>query len=292
MLPDKVIPHQRVRHFWPSVKQRAPSPFYFTLTSFATRTVSLSSDGETKGVRMNTQAAKTVINSIIILGISISLAGCNVGWMKPGATRAEFNQDRYDCQIEAAKTYPVSMVQRTVSTGYQTPAQTQCNNAGYGNFNCTTTGGNYVPPSTITEDVNMNNRSAAFHSCMQAKGYEYKMEFKSQSSSETVTVPEAPKTDFEIADDRFKQKDYAGAFAIYKRLADAGSFDAAVQVGNMYFSGQGVQKDYAQAFYWYKKPAENGNKIAQKKIAIMYELGLGVDKNQHEADVWYQRAGK
>lgn len=245
-----------------------------------------------KGVNMKTRLANISLCHIVLLGVCVSVSGCNVGWVKPGSTQAEFNVDKYDCQTEAAHTYPVAIVQRSVGTGYQTSSQTQCVASGYGNYNCTTTGGNYVPPNTVTEDANLNNRNMAFQNCMQAKGYEFKMEFKSQSTDSTSSVETAvaPKTDYEIAAENFKNKNYAAAFAIYKKLADAGNVDAQLQVGNMYFTGQGVSKDYAQAFYWFKKVADNGSKLAQKKIAIMYESGYGVERNQREADAWYKRA--
>ena len=107
----------------------------------------------------------------------VLLTGCAIGWSRPNTTEAEFNQDRYECEQQAAQMYPVVMVQRTIGSGYQTSAQTNCTS--YGNTtNCTTTGGNYVPPATVTEDANSTNRGFAFQSCLNSKGYTYKMEFK------------------------------------------------------------------------------------------------------------------
>ena len=87
----------------------------------------------------------------------VLLAGCAVGWTRPNTTEAEFNQDRYECQQQAAQMYPVMMIQRTVGVGYQTSARTNCTTYGY-NTNCTTTGGNYVPPATVIEDANLTGR--------------------------------------------------------------------------------------------------------------------------------------
>ena len=107
----------------------------------------------------------------------VLLAGCAVGWTRPNTSESEFNQDRYECQQQAAQMYPVMMVQRTNGVGYQTSAQTNCTSYG-SSMNCTTTGGNYVPPATVTEDSNLNNRNSAFGSCLNSKGYTFKMEFK------------------------------------------------------------------------------------------------------------------
>ena len=116
--------------------------------------------------------------ALLSLGLcSVLLSGCAFGWSRPNASEAESNQDRYECQQQAARMYPVVMVQRTVGVGYQAPAQTNCYTYG-SNTSCTTIGGIYVPPATETKDANLNSRNTAFSSCMKAKGYTFKMEFK------------------------------------------------------------------------------------------------------------------
>lgn len=106
-----------------------------------------------------------------------NLAGCAVGWDRPNTTNYEYQQDRFECQQQAAQMYPVMMIKREIHPGYQAPAQTYCTS--YGNqVSCTTTPGTYTPPITSTEDANSTNRIQALNSCLNSKGYQFKMEFK------------------------------------------------------------------------------------------------------------------
>lgn len=96
----------------------------------------------------------------------INLAGCGMGWVRPNTSEAEFYQDRYQCEKEAATMYPVAM--RPSDPGYQAPAQTNCTS--YGNqISCTTTPGPYF--SAPQHDANANARSSAIGTCLQARGY-------------------------------------------------------------------------------------------------------------------------
>lgn len=118
------------------------------------------------------------------LAIAVLSAGCaQYQWRKAGATQAEFNQDSYACQMEAARAFPTQVVQQQLASGYTTPSTTNCYGSGsaYGsgnmvfgntNTNCTTMPGRYVPPVTYTSDVNEDNRKNAAMSCMFARGYE------------------------------------------------------------------------------------------------------------------------
>ena len=114
--------------------------------------------------------SRIALLSVALCGL---LTGCAGKWYRPDTTQADFDRDRQDCIQEGYRTYPATMVQKTVGVGYQNPAQTNCYTSG-GNTNCTTTGGNYVPPATVTQDVNQYNRNAAINSCLNARGYTYK----------------------------------------------------------------------------------------------------------------------
>lgn len=114
----------------------------------------------------------------------VSLSGCaQFEWQKDGSTTADFNRDSYECQTEAARTYPTQVVTQQVTSGYTTPSNTNCYSSGsaYGNsgyvhgnntVNCTTTGGQYVPGTTSTIDINANNRMKAARQCMYARGWQ------------------------------------------------------------------------------------------------------------------------
>ena len=114
----------------------------------------------------------------------ILLSGCaQYQWQKYGATQGDFNRDSYECQSEAARTYPTQVVTQQVTSGYTTPSFTNCSGTGsaygnagyvYGNSNvdCTTMPGQYVPGFTSTVDVNANNRAQAAKSCMYAHDWQ------------------------------------------------------------------------------------------------------------------------
>ena len=126
--------------------------------------------------------------NVIVMGcclfFAIFLSGCaQFQWHKAGATQGEFNRDSYECQTEAARTYPTQVVTQQVTSGYTTPSTTDCygtgsayGNSGYvygnSNVNCTTTPGQHVPGVTFTVDVNANNRAQAARQCMYAHGWQ------------------------------------------------------------------------------------------------------------------------
>ena len=122
--------------------------------------------------------------TIQFLALSFLLSGCaTYQWNKDGATQDDFNQDRYQCETEAARTYPTALVAQQVTQGYSAPVQTNCNTNGsaygsggyaYGSSstNCTTTGGQSVAPTYVNVDVNTSNRAQAAQQCMFARGYQ------------------------------------------------------------------------------------------------------------------------
>jgi hypothetical protein len=116
------------------------------------------------------------ISRITFIIVSISLLS-SCSWTRPNTTRSETLSDRYKCEQQALRMHPIMMVQKTYSDGYKTPYKTRCRSSGSGSgydTNCTTTGGEYVPPSTTTTDVNFLPRDSAKDSCMYSKGYKIK----------------------------------------------------------------------------------------------------------------------
>lgn len=95
---------------------------------------------------------------------AVFLSGC-AGWSKPGATESDFRRDSYQCEMEAARAYPVMIV---TSGGYRTPDNTNCRVV-YGQVQCQTT-----PGATLYQtqsDANLNARTAAHGQCLRARGY-------------------------------------------------------------------------------------------------------------------------
>jgi hypothetical protein len=108
--------------------------------------------------------------SLAIAACGALLAGCVTHWYKDGATKAAFDEDRTQCVAEAYRSVPAHDVPVTIGNGYTEPAYTTCA-GGYGSANCVTTGGNYVPPTTIPMDANRPARRAAFNACMYDRGW-------------------------------------------------------------------------------------------------------------------------
>ena len=125
----------------------------------------------------------------ILVSFAVALVATTSGcaqyqWQKHGVTQSEFNKDAYECQTDAARSYPPQMVTQQITSGYTSPSTTNCygNGSAYGsygnvygssNVNCTTTPGQYHPGYTSTTDVNLTSRVQAFKMCMYSRGYEY-----------------------------------------------------------------------------------------------------------------------
>ena len=75
-----------------------------------------------------------------------------------------------------------------------------------------------------------------------------------------------------------------------KALADQGDADAQFNLGNMYYSGEGVPESDAEAVKWYRKAADQGMAAAQNNLGIMYANGKGVPENNALAYVWLSMA--
>ena len=118
----------------------------------------------------------------LLLASAAVLAGCMAPkqWHGGPGGAAQFNQDSYDCQLQAANMYPAAMVQQMTSAGVNAappPVQTNCSVIG-NQINCNS---NRVgadasiynrPPSYMTVDANAGSRDGAVVSCLYARGYE------------------------------------------------------------------------------------------------------------------------
>lgn len=88
----------------------------------------------------------------------------------------------------------------------------------------------------------------------------------------------------------YAQKDYVQARIHFNKAASGGYSEAAINLGALYESGEGVAKDYATARNWYEKGAAAGNPAGINALGTLYDKGLGVAKNYDEARKWYLRA--
>ena len=63
---------------------------------------------------------------------------------------------------------------------------------------------------------------------------------------------------------------------LYEQAAEKGSKDAMVNLGYLYFVGEGVSQDYTQARDWYEKAFALGDKAAELNLNYMKQNGLGI----------------
>lgn len=100
----------------------------------------------------------------------VILAGCATKWSKPGASPAEFEATKASCNSRAYSRFQPAMQSVQISSGYVTPVQTQCFGTGY-NVQCTSTGGQYIPPASIMVDQNSNARNQDVRGCFFEQGW-------------------------------------------------------------------------------------------------------------------------
>lgn len=76
----------------------------------------------------------------------------------------------------------------------------------------------------------------------------------------------------------------------YEEKAKQGDPWAQYNLGEMYYSGQGVEKNLVEAAEWFRKAAEQGHAEAQNRMGEFYYNGWGIKKDYKEAVKWYQLA--
>ena len=85
--------------------------------------------------------------------------------------------------------------------------------------------------------------------------------------------------------------DYATALRLLRPLAENGNPDAQINLGNMYFDGNGVPQDNAESVKWYLLAADQGSADAQITLGFLYEYGEAVPQDYVQAHKWFDVAG-
>ena len=80
--------------------------------------------------------------------------------------------------------------------------------------------------------------------------------------------------------------DYAKAAKWYQLAAEQGDVYAQLNLGMMYYRGEGVPQVYKEAAKWYQMAAEQGNANAQYLLGVMYDIGRGVRQDYTLAYMW------
>ena len=86
-------------------------------------------------------------------------------------------------------------------------------------------------------------------------------------------------------------KDLYKAYENYRKSADLGNARALYNVGLHFQNGEGVTQDYYQARQYYLKAIEQNLAIAYTGLGFLYDYGYGVKKDRIKALEYYQNAG-
>jgi hypothetical protein len=87
-------------------------------------------------------------------------------------------------------------------------------------------------------------------------------------------------------------ENYPFEFALNLPAAEKGDAVAQLNIGLMYYKGQGVEQDYAEAVKWWRKAAEQGCAGAQYNLGVTYDKGQGVGRDSMEAVKWWRKAAE
>ena len=88
----------------------------------------------------------------------------------------------------------------------------------------------------------------------------------------------------------FRAGRFAEALQAWETQADAGDATAALLVGVMNDTGEGVAQNEAAALRWYRRAAAAGSAAAMFNVGVMFDAGRGVAPDRAAAAQWYQRA--
>jgi len=225
------------------------------------------------------------------------LSGCaqeQYVWKKSGANQNDYNRDLYECESEAARTYPAAMGTQKFGSGYTTPLSVTC----YGGA-CTSYGGQHMDAPTMSVDRNQENRTRAAELCMRARGWQSVSVSQIQSQSQIDQHHQKNIADRKKVEDAFQRglaaysnKDYETALREWRPLAEEGLPVAQNNLGQMYANGQGVPKDDNEAAKWTRMAAEKGDTEARYNLGIMLTKGEGLQKDEVEGAKWIRMAAE
>ena len=86
--------------------------------------------------------------------------------------------------------------------------------------------------------------------------------------------------------------DSTEAFRLYTKAAEQGFMVAQINLGDCYSEGEGVEKDPAEAVRCYRKAADAGWANGQNSLGVCYHDGCGVERDYPQAIAWYRKAAE
>jgi TPR repeat protein len=91
-------------------------------------------------------------------------------------------------------------------------------------------------------------------------------------------------------DRAFENHDYPKAVRLLMPLAQQGNMIAELDIGLMYFGGNGLAQDDREAARLFLAAAQQGNFGAQTDIGIAYATGRGIPQDRVQAYMWFSVA--
>lgn len=75
-----------------------------------------------------------------------------------------------------------------------------------------------------------------------------------------------------------------------EQAAAAGDVKAQVELGNIYFRGEGVATDESQAIGWYRKAAAKGDDWSEFSLGMIYAFGKVTPRDYPQAAAWFDKS--
>ncbi len=107
-----------------------------------------------------------------------------------------------------------------------------------------------------------------------------------------ASQPPTAAADYDAGMTLGRSGDYAAAFPLIQRAADAGHRDAMYVLGTMYSQGQGVTQSRATARLWFERAAVLGHAQAAYNLGIHHDQGLDTPVDPTRALGWYVRGAE
>lgn len=95
---------------------------------------------------------------------------------------------------------------------------------------------------------------------------------------------------FDKGVDAYNAKDYAGALAQWRPLAEKGDARAQDNMGSLYRNGLGVKADPVEAARWFAMAAAQDEAGAEANLGVLYMQGAGVQQSYAQARGLFAKA--
>lgn len=105
-----------------------------------------------------------------------------------------------------------------------------------------------------------------------------------------TTYPDSPRLNFQLGRAYDADRNFDAALKFFSKAATANFALAEVNLGSLYFNGQGVEKDDREAAKWDRLAAEQGLAPAQAALGSLYVQGQGVERDYAQAEKWLRLA--